>query len=273
MREGISPEDRGNIIMALSHIFSWTFMYDFIRGPMVWIAFVIFFCGVAFQALRIMSLLKKQPVKKLEPGPGNFIYKGHTASHFAMDRGKMRWFQKGWFKKGPDKKDPNKKDWIVWLKLSIAGVNPFMTMVTTTFHVLLIGVPVFVLGHNILLDNAFGISMVSLPENVSDFLTVIVIFCTVIFLFRRLFLDRVKMITSAADYVFLSLAAAPFVTGYLAYHQVFSNYKLLISLHIFSGELMLMAVPFTKFIHMIYMIIVRFNVAGEYSFGNAEKNW
>ena len=258
--------------MALSHIFSWTFVYDFIRGPMVWISFIIFFCGVVFQVRRFMFLLKEQPVKKLEPGPGKFISR-QTASHFAMDRGKTRWFKKGWFKRAPDKKGPDKKDWIVWFTVSIAGVKPFMTMVTTIFHVLLIGVPVFVLGHNILLDNAFGISMVSLPENVSDLLTGVVIVCILIFFFRRLFLDRVKIITGYEDYVFLSLAAAPFVTGYLAYHQVFSNYKILISLHILSGELMLMAIPFTKFIHMIYMIIVRFNVAGEYSFGNARKSW
>lgn len=242
-------------------------MYDFLRGPMVWISFIIFFCGVVFQVLRLMSLLKEQPIEKFEPGPGNFI-SSHKASHFSMDRVKKSRFKKAWFKKIPDK-----KNWMVWLKLSIAGVNPFMTIVTTVFHVLLIGVPLLVMGHNILLDNAFGVSMVSLPENVSDFLTGMVIFCILIFLFRRLFLERVKIITSCADYLLLSLAAAPFVTGYLAYHQVFSNYKLLISLHMLSGELMLMAVPFTKLIHMIYMIIVRFNVAGEYSFGNATKNW
>jgi nitrate reductase gamma subunit len=248
--------------MALSTVFSWTFLYDFIRGPMVWISFIIFFFGVVFQVLRFMSLLKAQPIETFEPGPGKIINR-QTASHLAMDRSR-----KGRFKKGPDK-----KDWIVWFKLSIAGVNPFMTFVTTVFHVLLIGVPVFVLGHNILLDNAFGISMVSLPENVSDVLTGIVILCILVFLFRRLFFERVRIITGYEDFLLLSLAAAPFVTGYLAYHQVFSNYKILISLHILSGELMLMAVPFTKLIHMIYMIIVRFNVAGEYSFGNARKTW
>jgi nitrate reductase gamma subunit len=260
------------MIMALSTVFSWTFLYDFIRGPMVWISFVVFFGGVVFQVRRFMSLLKEQPIEKFEPGPGKIINRP-AASHLALDRGQKRWFQKGGFKKSPKKNIPDKKDWIVWFKVSIAGVNPFMTMITTVFHVLLIGVPVFVLGHNILLDNAFGISMVSLPENVSDVLTGIVILCILVFLFRRLFLERVRIITGFEDFLLLSLAAAPFVTGYLAYHQVFSNYKLLISLHILSGELMLMAVPFTKLIHMIYMIIVRFNVAGEYSFGNAGKNW
>jgi nitrate reductase gamma subunit len=194
------------MIMALSTVFSWTFLYDFIRGPMVWISFIIFFFGVVFQVLRFMSLLKAQPIETFEPGPGKIINR-QTASHLAMDRSR-----KGRFKKGPDK-----KDWIVWFKLSIAGVNPFMTFVTTVFHVLLIGVPVFVLGHNILLDNAFGISMVSLPENVSDVLTGIVILCILVFLFRRLFFERVRIITGYEDFLLLSLAAAPFVTGYLAY--------------------------------------------------------
>jgi nitrate reductase gamma subunit len=273
--------------MELSNIFSWTFMYDFIRGPMVWISFIVFIFGTIFQVLRFMSLIKEQKIMALKPGPGNIIY-NQPASRFKKGWVKTGWLKKGWFKaawlkisrlktgwfkKNRTKKDQNGKDWLLWLKLSIAGVNPFMTIVSIVFHVLLIFVPVFVLGHNILLDNAFGISMVSLPENVSDFLTGIVIFCTLIFLFRRLFLDRVKIITSYEDYFFLILAAAPFVTGYFAYHQVFLGYKLVISLHILSGELMLMAVPFTKFIHMIYIIIVRFNVAGEYSLGNARKNW
>jgi nitrate reductase gamma subunit len=161
----------------------------------------------------------------------------------------------------------------MWLKLSIAGVNPFMTIVSTIFHVLLIGMPIFVLGHNILLDNAFGVSIISLSESVSDFLTIVVIVCAGIFLYRRLFLDRVKAITTWADYLFLFLAAAPFITGFFAYHQVFENYKLIISLHIISGELMLMAVPFTKFVHMIYLVIIRFTVKSEYSLGKGNRTW
>jgi hypothetical protein len=131
--------------MALSTVLSWTFLYDFIRGPMVWISFVVFLCGVVFQVLRFMSLLKEQPIEKLEPGPGRIINRP-AASHLALDRGRKRWFKKGGFKKAPEKKGPDKKDWIVWFKVSIAGVKPFMTIFTTVFHVLLIGVPVFLLA-------------------------------------------------------------------------------------------------------------------------------
>jgi nitrate reductase gamma subunit len=86
-------------------------------------------------------------------------------------------------------------------------------------------------------------------------------------------LDRVKAITTWSDYLFLSLAAAPFVTGFFAYHEVFENYRLIISLHILSGELMLMTVPFTKFVHMIYSVIIRLTVVSEYSLGRGNRTW
>jgi len=233
--------------MDLSNILSWTFAYDFISGPMVWIAFTVFFTGLLFRIFKVLSLTGKQTISRLTPGPGRFI------------------------PKKPDKED--NKDWAMWLKLSIAGVNPFMTILSTIFHVLLIIMPIFVLGHNVLLDNSFGISFFSLSENISDYLTLIVIICAAVFLYRRLFLDRVKAITTWEDYFFLFLAAAPFITGYLAYHQIFANYKLIISLHILSGELMLMAVPFTKFVHMIYFVIIRFIVVSEYSLGKGNRTW
>jgi len=233
--------------MELSHIFSLLFAYDFIRGPLVWISFIVFIIGTGVQVIRFSSLLRNQDIQRIQPGPGRFI-------------------------SNPSSSD-GKKSLFLWLKLSIAGVKPFMTIVSLIFHFLLIVMPFLVLGHNILLDNAFGISMVSLPEEISDLLTQVVILCTMIFLFQRIFFNRLKIITGWQDFLFLALAAAPFITGYLASHQVFLHYRLMISLHILSGELMLMAIPFTKFIHMIFFLMVRFSVANEYCLGKGNKTW
>ena len=233
--------------MEFSTIFSWTFAYDFLKGPMVWVSFIVFIFGTLFQIFKISSLMSKPERIRLSAGPGKFISSPPSPE--------------------------NKKSWYLRFKLSIAGVNPFMTSVTTVFHVLLLVLPIFVLGHNILLNNAFGISMVSLPEHISHRLTLVVILCTLIFLYRRIWLYRVRLITTFEDYLFLILATVPFISGFLAYEQFFSNYKLVIGLHIFSGELMLMAVPFTKFIHMIFMLIVRFKIEGEYSLGNGGRAW
>ncbi len=233
--------------MELSNILSWTFAYDFVRGPMVWIAFIIFILGTVYQIFKFFSLSRKTEKITLQAGPGNFIK--------------------------PLPKEPQKTDWLMWLKLSVAGTNPFVIIVSTIFHVLLVLLPLFVLGHNILWDNAFGISMVSLPEGLADIATLVVIICGLIFLYRRLFLDRVKAITTWTDYLFLLLATAPFITGYFAYHQMILDYKLMITLHMLSGEIMLMAIPFTKFVHMIYLVLVRFTVASEWSLGKGNRAW
>ena len=47
------------------------------------------------------------------------------------------------------------------------------------------------------------------------------------------------------DYFFLFLASAPFVTGFLAYHQI-GPYKLTMVLHIFLAEVLLVVIPFSK---------------------------
>ena len=49
---------------------------------------------------------------------------------------------------------------------------------------------------------------------------------------------------------------APFVTGYLAYHQYF-DYDTVLILHIFFGELMLVVIPFTKLSHFLMFFFSR----------------
>ena len=109
-------------------------------------------------------------------------------------------------------------------------------------------------------------SLPSLPEAVTDGLTVIVIAGGAFFLLRRLFYTRVRAISTTYDYLVLLIATAPFITGFMAYHHLF-DYDTIILLHILAGEIMLMAVPFTKLVHMPYFFINRFVLVHENSFG------
>ncbi len=143
---------------------------------------------------------------------------------------------------------------------------------TSVFHVFLISVPIFLLGHNILLDQSWGLSLWSLPESITDILTVVVLICVAFFLARRLFLARVRAITTTYDYVILLIAAAPFLTGYFAYHQWF-NYDTVMTLHILAGEVMLITIPFTKLGHMLFFFLYRFLIGSEYSFAKGARAW
>ena len=147
-----------------------------------------------------------------------------------------------------------------------------MTIMTFVFHVFLIAVPIFLLGHNMVLDQSWGLSLLSLPESITDILTVVVLICAAFFLARRLFLARVRAITTTYDYVILLIAAAPFLTGYFAYHQWF-NYDTVMTLHILAGEVMLITIPFTKLGHMLFFFLYRFLIGSEYSFAKGARAW
>jgi hypothetical protein len=68
----------------------------------------------------------------------------------------------------------------------------------------------------------------------------------------------------------LALASVPFLSGFLAYHQIF-DYPTMIMIHMLSGELMLMAIPFTKLSHMIFFFFNRFYVVNEHTLGGRGK--
>jgi len=219
-------------------------MYNFIEGPLVSIAFVIFILGLIFQFFQFFKLTKKK----------EWIYPPVEVKDEKKTAGK----------------------WVTFCLASLNGTlwktDPLVTIVTSVFHVFLILVPVFLLGHNILLNQSWGLSLWSLPESITDILTLVVLICVAFFLGRRLFLSRVRVITSLYDYVVLLIVLAPFLTGYFAYHQWF-HYDTVMTVHILAGEVMLMTIPFTKLGHMLFFFLYRFLIGNEYSFARGERTW
>ncbi|MGD9217629.1 MAG: hypothetical protein PVJ84_22650, partial [Desulfobacteraceae bacterium] len=75
-------------------------------------------------------------------------------------------------------------------------------------------------------------------------------------LLRRIALPQVRILTKPYDLLVLAIAMAPFLTGFLAHMQV-GNYNLWLILHILSGEIMLVAIPFTKLSHFLLFFLSR----------------
>lgn len=111
-----------------------------------------------------------------------------------------------------------------------------------------------------------------LSDRATDFLCGVVFSCGAVFLMRRLFVSRVRAITTPYDYLVWGIALGPFVTGFLAIHAV-SAYKTLVIYHILSAQVLLVVAPFTKFIHMVMFFINRILLAGELSFGPGRRTW
>jgi len=136
----------------------------------------------------------------------------------------------------------------------------------------LIVVPVFLLSHIILWDESWNASWWSLPDSVADVMCVVVIASCIFFLIRRITSPEVQYVTSASDYVILAIVAAPFITGFLAYHQWF-EYQVFAILHILSGEIMLMAIPFTRLSHMLYSPFTRAYMGSEFGGVRHARDW
>jgi nitrate reductase gamma subunit len=70
----------------------------------------------------------------------------------------------------------------------------------------------------------------------------------------------------------LAIVVAPFVTGFLAYHQ-WLGYKFWLILHILSGEIMLVAIPFTRLSHMFFFPMTRGYLGSEFGYVRHVKDW
>lgn len=221
-------------------------MVDFVQGPLIPISLVIFILGLIFQVIQFFRLTRR---KEWGRPPVSVELK-------------------------PQKKKAGEiiSSCLSSLNGTFWKTDPVLTVVTSVFHLLLIITPLFLLGHNTLISLSCGWSLLSLPESLSDGLTLVVLLCGVYFIGRRLFLARVRAITTVYDYAVLLIAITPFLTGFLAYHQWF-DYETVMVLHILMGEIMLISIPFTKLGHMLFFFLYRFFIGGEYSFLRGSRTW
>ena len=103
-------------------------------------------------------------------------------------------------------------------------------------------------------------------------MTLIVVAGCIFFLVRRIISPEVRFVTSASDYILLAIVAAPFITGFIATHQMFA-YKAFFMAHILTGEIMLMVIPFTRLIHMVFSPLTRAYMGSEFGGIRHARDW
>jgi nitrate reductase gamma subunit len=216
-------------------------LYNFVSGPLAWAAFVIFIVGSLYRLITLLVLVHKK--EKFIYTYMSLKYSLRSILHWITPFGTTNWRR-----------------------------HPALTIATFAFHICLILTPIFLLAHVILLDEAIGLSWRTLPNGLAVLMTLIVIGGCVFFLVRRLVSPEVQYVTSLSDYVILAIAAAPFITGFLAYFQWFA-YQFLTILHVVSGEVMLIAIPFTRLSHMLFAPLTRAYMGSEFGGVRHAKDW
>lgn len=224
-------------------------MYDFVRGPMLWAAMLVFLGGLAYQLIRYYRFGPRANVK----GTAAFA---RPANGYANHR-QMSLRQRALLK------------WSLF-KASPFAAQPLLTAVSALFHILVLVIPLSLMAHNILLEEAWGIRLYSLRESTIDIMTLVVIGCCVFFFFRRLLDKHARSINSWFDYAVLTLVAMPFVTGFLAYHQVVQYHAMVIAHMVFS-EILIALIPFSKLMHMIFFFTNRLFSFTDYSYSLSRR--
>jgi nitrate reductase gamma subunit len=152
--------------------------------------------------------------------------------------------------------------WLVPFGSGTMRKNPALTLVSFFFHGFVILTPVFLHAHNVLWYESWGIQWWSLPEGTADLLTVFVIAACGFFLIRRIMVPEVREVTKPSDFALLALVVLPFVFGFLAYHG-WGPYRPMLILHVLSGEVLLVVIPFSRLGHMLLFAFGRAQIGRE----------
>ena len=142
-------------------------MYDFSRGPLVWIAFGIFLIGSIYRIVSVIKLAKKD---KVVLPYMTWKYGLRSILH-----------------------------WITPFGARNMRLRPAFTVMTYLFHLSLLLVPLFTLGHALLWQESWDIDWWALPNMLSKIMTFSVIIAGVIFVLRRIADPAVRFVTSVGE--------------------------------------------------------------------------
>ncbi|MFZ0454398.1 MAG: hypothetical protein WCE54_24450 [Ignavibacteriaceae bacterium] len=162
------------------------------------------------------------------------------------------------FKKTDDKKMPWKLiisrswEWIFPVK-RLSNNFQIYSVLSMLFHVGLILVPVFLFAHIQLWKESAGISWPALPYNWALWLTVSTIVLTASLFIGRIVIKQARVLSRKQDYLWLILLLIPFITGFVCANLNISpqHYQFFMLVHILSGELIFILIPFSKIAHCV----------------------
>ena len=213
-------------------------MYEFVSGPLVWIAFILFIAGFGFQFVRVRKFAKKAKVAHSDAG---LKYTFSSLLH-----------------------------WLVPFASRNMRMGYEATFVTLAFHVCLLLLPIFLAAHVVMFSFAWGPQWGTLSQRAADCLTVLMMMAVIFFLVRRWMLPEVRFVAYPSDYVVLAVMAAPFVTGFVANRQWF-DYETVVVSHMISGALVLTVIPLSRLTHMLFLAFTGAYLGSEYAAGHVKN--
>jgi nitrate reductase gamma subunit len=131
--------------------------------------------------------------------------------------------------------------------------RPIYSSVSLLFHVGLLLVPLFAAAHVLLWRGAMGFGWRAMPQRAADLLTILTLLAGAGLLLGRVTSSAARRISRPQEYFWPILLLAPFATGYACSHAALSAqaYQELMLLHVYSADLIMALLPFTKIAHCV----------------------
>lgn len=211
-------------------------MYQFVTGPLAWASFTIFFVGLIVRIIWYVRGLDWKIDRVTYSVNTSYGIRGalHSVFRWLLPFGTRSW-----------------------------RTNIFMTTIFFVFHIALIVTPIFLKAHNIILLERWGFSLWTISDKTADLLTIALMVAGVFLVIRRVALPEVRIMTTVYDYLVLAITVVPFITGYLAAHNI-GDYQFWVITHVVAGEIMLVAIPFTKLSHFVLFFCSRAQLGMDY---------
>jgi hypothetical protein len=133
------------------------------------------------------------------------------------------------------------------------GIGCIFSTGSFFFHVGLIVVPLFLLGHIQLWEKGIGLSWPALPMVWADGLTILVIVTGAGLLVGRISYPPSRSISRLQDFLLPLFILLTFISGVLASHPPWNpfSYPSTLLVHVLSGDALLVLLPFSKLAHVI----------------------
>jgi nitrate reductase gamma subunit len=131
--------------------------------------------------------------------------------------------------------------------------RPVYSSVSLLFHCGLLVVPFFLAAHVLLWERSVSVAWPPIPQVLADWLTLLTIVTGAALFLGRLLSANARALSRRQDYLWPLLLVVPFATGYICSNALIGpkTYQSLMLIHVYSADLILLMIPFTKIAHCV----------------------
>lgn len=131
-------------------------------------------------------------------------------------------------------------------------VRGLFGLISMLFHMCIIVTPFFLGAHIMLWERGLGVSWPAISNSLADDLTLIGIATGIVLFADRLGARASRALSRPQDFLLPVLISVPLASGYLAMHPGINpfGYNGTMCIHVMSGNLIFLLIPFTKMSHM-----------------------